>query len=344
MNVDRNLLDCSNLCFNKSINPKIDLNRNICVISCEESEFKYEYNNICYERCPENTSPSNNNEYLCLDSNSEGYYFDLEENIYKECYKTCKYCYGEGNETNDNCSECKPNYIFLNLSNDINCYNKCEHYYYFDEYNNYKCTEAKICPIEFNKLVKEKNKCVAECQNDDIYKYEYNCTCYENCPNNTYSLLNNTYICLDPTLEGYYLDLEENIFKECYETCKYCHGEGNITNNNCIECISNYTFLNESNHNNNCYINCSHYYFFNESNNSCTDNEICPKEYDKLIKEKGKCINKCEDDNIYKYEFNNTCYENCPNNTYLIFNNLYLCYNPTPDGYYLMYIKLYFFK
>ena len=130
LNVDRKLLDCSNLCFNKSINPKIDLNRNSCVISCEESEFKYEYNNICYERCPENTSPSNNNEYLCLDSNSEGYYFDLEENIYKECYKTCKYCYGEGNETNDNCSECKPNYIFLNLSNDINCYNKCEHYYY----------------------------------------------------------------------------------------------------------------------------------------------------------------------------------------------------------------------
>ena len=35
----------------------------------------------------------------------------------------------------------------------------------------------------------------------------------------------------------------------------------------------------------------------------------CPNEY-KLIINKNKCIKNCNDDDIYKYEYNNTCYEN----------------------------------
>ena len=78
---------------------------------------------------------------------------------------------------------------------------------------------------------------------------------------------NNNYICFDPTPEGFFLDMNDNIFKKCYETCKYCYSEGNeANNNNCIECITNYTLLNESTNYNNCYIRCSHYYFFDESN------------------------------------------------------------------------------
>ena len=44
-------------------------------------------------------------------------------------------------------------------------------------------------------------------------------------------------------------------------------------------------------------------------------NVKCPDEYNKLIKEKNKCIDECNKDNIYKYEYNNICYINCPNNT-----------------------------
>ena len=33
--------------------------------------------------------------------------------------------------------------------------------------------------------------------------------------------------------------------------------------------------------------------------------------YDKLINSRNKCIDKCENDNIYKYEYNNICYKKC---------------------------------
>ena len=153
-----------------------------------------------------------------------------------------------------------------------------------------------------NKLVKEKNKCIDVCENDNIYKYEYNNICSEKCPNNTYPLFNNSYICFDPTPKGFYLDTNDNIFKKCYETCKYCYSEGNEANNNCIECITNYTLLNESSKENNCYIRCSYYYLFDESNiYECTEDIICPGDYNKLIKEKNKCIDICENDNIYLF-------------------------------------------
>ena len=99
-------------------------------------------------------------------------------NLFKKCFKNCKYCYGEGNETINNCIECNDNYIFISDSiYKNNCYEKCNFYYYFDESNNYYCTEA--CPEKY-KLIKEKNKCVDKCDNDDTYIYEYNNTCYKN--------------------------------------------------------------------------------------------------------------------------------------------------------------------
>ena len=97
--------------------------------------------------------------------------------MYKKCFKNCKYCYGKGNETVNNCKECKENFTFINDSTyNTNCYQNCDFYYFFDEFNNFQCTET--CPEKYNKLIKEKNKCVENCVNDDIYKYEYNNTCY----------------------------------------------------------------------------------------------------------------------------------------------------------------------
>ena len=34
-----------------------------------------------------------------------------------------------------------------------------------------------------------------------------------------------------------------------------------------------------------------------------------------LIKEKGKCTNDCKSDNTYKYQYDNQCFKECPNNT-----------------------------
>ena len=58
---------------------------------------------------------------------------------------------------------------------------------------------------------------------------------------------------------------------------------------------------------------------------SCTENFTCPKENKNIIIEKKKCINKCKNDDIYKYEYNNTCYKQCPNGTY--YKDNLICYD-----------------
>ena len=56
--------------------------------------------------------------------------------------------------------------------------------------------------------------------------------------------------------------------------------------------------------------------YFNESNDYiCTENNNCTEYYSKYIFEKSKCIDKCENDDTYKYEYNNICYKKCPEGT-----------------------------
>ena len=168
--------DCTDICFTSNI--KLDLNNSQCI-------------------CEDNFYVTINNPNLCYNETPEGYYLDLSGGIYKECFNTCKTCDEPGNETNNKCKECKPNYTFLNDSiQDMNCYKICENYYYFDDSNNYICTENKICPEGFNKLIKEKNKCIDDCKRDDTFKYDYNNTCFEICPYGTFAEEVNK-ICLD---------------------------------------------------------------------------------------------------------------------------------------------------
>ena len=91
-----NFIDCSDICFNE--NKIIDLKENKCVNS-NEIEFKYEFNNIYYNECPENTFPIEN-EYLCLDTKPEGYYLSNNEK-YVKCYDSCQSC-DEGGDENYN--------------------------------------------------------------------------------------------------------------------------------------------------------------------------------------------------------------------------------------------------
>jgi len=111
----------------------------------------------------------------------EGYFLDNDK-AYKPCFNTCISCLIKGNEINNNCSECKDKYRFLNDSqtDDNNCYEECnENYYYFDSLNKYHCIEA--CPDGY-KLIKEKNKCIDNCSKDDEYRYEFNNSCLRECP------------------------------------------------------------------------------------------------------------------------------------------------------------------
>ena len=189
--------DCSDKCFPK--NYKFDLKNDKCKEFCNQSEYKYEFNNICYEICPNTTYLSDNDEYLCLNKTEEdNYYFDSDKGIYKECYHSCKKCNERGDEINNKCIQCKEGYLFLNesLSETLNnCYNKCPYNYYFNEFNDYACTDIDACPPNYNKLIKEKKKCIDDCKKDNIYQYEYNNTCYLQCPNGTNET--ESFICID---------------------------------------------------------------------------------------------------------------------------------------------------
>ena len=175
--------NCSDTCFKDNI--KIDLHNNKCVEACKESLF--EYNNICNNECPFNTHKIiYNGNNICLETAQIPENFYLDKNIYKECYKNCKKCSKEGDESNNNCEVCKDNLIFIKdfYINPNNCYEECNFYYYLDDSNNYFCTDNNTCPDNY-KLIINKKKCIIDCKNDSDYQYEFNNTCCTSCPNGT---------------------------------------------------------------------------------------------------------------------------------------------------------------
>ena len=119
-----------------------------CTELCPE-----EYNNTCYINCPNGTYEiEDNQDKICYDINLDGYYLDIYKLKYIKCFETCNKCDIGGNISNHNCLDCKDNYTFYNnLMNISNCYKECNNYYYFDESNNFYCTEE--CKEEYNKLI-----------------------------------------------------------------------------------------------------------------------------------------------------------------------------------------------
>ena len=196
----------------------------------------------------------------------------------------------------------------------------------------FNCSD--ICFIRNIKIDLNTNECINSCK-EHGYNHECNNICYNECPEDTHVIIKNIsnkdnifvefddgiVICLDRNPEGYYLD-EDGFYEECYERCKFCYGPGNERNNSCKKCKSNYLLINDVIYNTNCYEKCKYYYYFNESDYYfCTENENCSGIYDKLVVEKSRCVDNCGKDNIFKYEYNNICYKECPKET--IYNKFF---------------------
>ena len=62
----------------------------------------------------------------------------------------------------------------------------------------------------------------------------------------------------------------------------------------------------------------------NFQNKNCSDDCFNNSE-NKFIIQKNKCINICSNDDIYRFEFENLCYESCPNKTHISSKNGFLC-------------------
>ena len=178
-----------NILLEKAINNTNTFDRNdISQKGCNElsNEYNYTYKTICLKKCPNNTYQVSYNPYICFDEIPENFYLDSNDGIYKECYKSCKKCFGGGDKKNNNCSVCKESFGTLDDIKAIknNCYQNCPYIYYFDKKNDYYCFQNDSCPENY-KLIEEKKKCIDECKNDDKYLFEYNKKCYEKCPNGT---------------------------------------------------------------------------------------------------------------------------------------------------------------
>ena len=272
----------------------------------------------------------------CIDTIEDGYYCnDTERKTIDKCHDECISCDKGPTNENTNCNKCK-NSKYVELGN---CVSSCTNGIFIDpnDNSNLKCK----CPHEKCEYCTTNSYQYEQCINCNIEKGYY--PKYNDKTN--VSTFVNCYI--DP--DGYYLK-NNSYYKYCYSTCKKCHGHGNDANNNCKECYEGSLLIKEEKK---CLKNCSYNYYYDSSNKlKCTENEHCPSAFPKLIKSTKRCVNNCNEDTDNMYEYNNTCYEECPFGTHLLDDNNYLCeeglicpilysYNRTvclsnvPDGYFI---------
>ena len=299
------------------VNTKIIEEKKKCVDDCKIDEtFVYEYYNKCHEICPNNTYFYNEDKY-CYDNIPDGFYCnDTELNTLDKCHENCKECHGPPSANNNNCSKCPSDKnIYFDLGN---CTDSCVNGFYNDINSNKicKCTydiKCEACSLNS----KELNLCTSCNKAQGYYQKE-----------DFLSSSDNSFIDCFKDPEGYFLNSINELYERCYNTCKFCTSKGDENDNKCLECLEPYIFIDDFENKKNCYIDCQYKYYYDEKDNNkykCTLDENCPEEYSKYIVNKKRCINNCQKDNIYKYEYKNKCYNNCPTGTYHSSNNTYLC-------------------
>ena len=112
------------------------------------------------------------------------YLYDEKEKIHKLCYQTCGTCFKVGNRLNHSCLSCDNSYMFID-EEPYNCLPKCINYYYYNKYNQTKCTENDECPLEYPYLIANKSKCVDNCYNDNEFILLFKSECFKTCPEGT---------------------------------------------------------------------------------------------------------------------------------------------------------------
>jgi len=163
---------------------KDDNSTNKDIIKCNKNFDLYP---VIYNQQSDNKCYNKSEKY-------NGIYFDENDEVFRPCYESCKRCDREGNSETHNCLECESDYMPRPGSNStlFNCVTNCTYSFYFSEYGQFKCTDIPFCPIEVNKYIKDKNKCIKDCTKDLTYKYLFNGICLEKCPENT---INDNFLC-----------------------------------------------------------------------------------------------------------------------------------------------------
>ena len=92
-----------------------------------------------------------------------------------------------------------------------------------------KCNKIKEANY---KSIIEKDKYINKCSNDDIYKYEYNNSCYKTCPKGTHISLKNKNLCEKNKIKNKNVDVnkKDNIKSKITKKIKNIKNEENINN------------------------------------------------------------------------------------------------------------------
>ena len=177
MNITCVTLDCS---YNWKLNQKRILDNPINGCQCEFNKCLscsdlIKNKRLCTQ-CNDNyyaieKDDSNNiDQYINCYQEIKGYYLDKKDSVFKKCYFTCDKCQKKGDIINHNCVSCNENYSYIIISNNYsNCYQNCDFYYYFDDVNNYFCTDDRSCPKGYYLLAQDKKECKKYDINDEIY-------------------------------------------------------------------------------------------------------------------------------------------------------------------------------
>ena len=180
---------------------------------------------------------------------------------------------------NNTCFESCENSIQYKYEYNGTCLENCSHGYITDDNNSgsSKCKcELEKClscsPVSLNFVLCTKcNVNYYPKENDPLNIGEY-IDCYKN-PN------------------GFYLDMNNSIYKKCYDTCETCDIKGDNIYHNCLKCNNDFSQMVIINNHTNCYENCAHYYYFDEENvYHCTSSSSCPSGYIPLSINIKQCI------------------------------------------------------
>ena len=174
-------------------------------VKCKTSNVESAIYNLCLScniekgyfppEVPINYFPNNFIDCYNNDTKPINFYFNSTDNKYKICFETCLTCEKGGDEYENNCLSCDINHIKRpETPNTTNCVPQCLYAYYYTSYGQYKCTDDNNCPENAKFYIKNLKKCTNNCKNENIYKYQYDGQCLENCPTNT---LPNNNICKD---------------------------------------------------------------------------------------------------------------------------------------------------
>ena len=74
----------------------------------------------------------------------------------------------------------------------------------------------------------------------------------------------------------------------------------------------NYIFRPDEENSTNCVAKCPYYYYILFNQYFCTENNQCPLEASLLIKNRGQCIDNCNNDKEYQFQYNYECVRECP--------------------------------